>query len=137
MTNSNNERQLLVMDIEMKTFVVIDAFIQYYGNINSALLTTLLLKTVFKREFSLDVCEHARHRLQHHWALCNDVHFCEKKNLLELSEDDAHRAFRKCVAEACGDEYYVNGWRKRVRLASRDVTCAILLDIHIDSIAII
>ena len=61
-------------------------------------------------------------------ALCEDVHSCDKQRFIELSEDEAHKAFRKSVVDACGEEYRVNGWRKRVRRASRDVTCAILLD---------
>ena len=120
--------QLLLLDIEFKTYAVIDGFIRYYGNTDGDSLTLALLRTHFSREFDSDVRDRARHRLEHHWALCQDVHSCDKKRFVELSEDEAHRAFRKSVVDACGEEYRVNGWRKRVRRASRDVTCAILLD---------
>ena len=120
--------QLVLLDIEVKTYALIDGFTQYYGIMDSDCLTAALLRRYFSREFESDVLERARHRLEHHWALCNDVHSCDKKRFVELSEDEAHRAFRKSVVDACGEEYRVNGWRKRVRRAARDVTCAILLD---------
>ena len=123
---SYKEKQMLA--VEAKIFAVIDAFIQCYDKADSAVLTLLLLTTVFERNFSSEACERVHHRLQHHWVLCKDVCLCEKREFLELSVDEGHRAFRRSVVQACGDGYRVNGWRKRVRRAARDVTCAILLD---------